>query len=220
MSYRASLVAPQMNEIDVEPLSRRCIAIFFLLDQGDEVCRAVWMQDTGARTYPRPKRANSGTPGAAAGATSDKANTQDDDGREIEEEEEEEEGPVGLVPYPLRAAAILEDAYQFLAWHLECGRAAVNRGTGSSGAGSEGGATGKASRGRKGGPSSSSPTVLLTVQVRRVYSCTRFSPSSATGYCTSFRLHDTLPKERVNMWWCFACHSGSSSGSMSCGTTI
>lgn len=49
---------------------------------------------------------------------------------------------MGLEPYPLRAAAILEDAYQFLAWHL---------GAGQGGDGND--------------RSSSSPTVLLTVQV-------------------------------------------------------
>eukprot|EP00903_Cladosiphon_okamuranus_P007816 g7562.t1 len=130
--------------------------------KGDEVCRAVWMQDTGARPYPRPLRKRS-RGAALAGASApgeDKAGFQTDDGREPEEEEDEEEGPVGLVPYPLRAAAILEDAYQFLAWHLECGGGAADRSS-TYGAGSNGS---KGGRGRAGG-SSSSPTVLLTVQV-------------------------------------------------------
>ncbi|CAN0420296.1 unnamed protein product, partial [Ectocarpus sp. 12 AP-2014] len=35
--------------------------------QGDEVCRAVWMRDTGARPYPRPRKRR-GTSGAAAAA--------------------------------------------------------------------------------------------------------------------------------------------------------
>ena len=131
------------------------------------------MQDTGARPYPRPKRRASTPPGpggvpAAAAATTTtgkRANTQGNDGGETEEYEEE--GPVGLVPYPLRAAAILEDAYQFLTWHLECEGGAVDRGS-ASGTRSEGGGEGKAGRGRAGG-SSSSPTVLLTVQVRRFF---------------------------------------------------
>lgn len=178
---------------------RRLISpLLFLLRQGDEVCRAVWMQDTGARPYPRPKRRRGGVPGvapsapapapapvpAAAAAVAENANFQEDDVREIPAAEgaEEDEGPAGLVPYPLRAAAILEDAYQFLAWHLECGGGAAADGGSAPGAGSNGGgaARGKAAgRGHAaaGGSSSSSPTVLLTVQVSRA--CGRGFPSSA-----------------------------------------
>lgn len=59
------------------------------------------MQDTGTKPYPRPARRRGIIPeGVVMGEG------------EWEDEEEEEEGPVGLEPYPPRAAAILEDAYQ------------------------------------------------------------------------------------------------------------
>lgn len=130
------------------------------------------MQDTGARPYPRPKKRRRSR-GAAAG-TAEKSSgdgQQDEDTKEEEEAEEEseegdredegegeeeEEGPVGLEPYPLRAAAILEDAYQFLAWYLD------ESSGGGDGDRSGDGAKGKRGRARTGG---SSPTVLLTVQV-------------------------------------------------------
>lgn len=70
-----------------------------MLAKGDEVCRAVWMQDTGGTPYPRPKRRRKGVEGAAEGEAASGWR-------------EDEEGPIGLEPYPLRAAAILEDAYQ------------------------------------------------------------------------------------------------------------
>lgn len=76
--------------------------------QGDEVWRAVWMLDMGSSPYPRPAgRTGVPTEGAAAGHEKGGWGGQEDDGEELEEE-----GPVGLEPYPLRAAAILEDAYQ------------------------------------------------------------------------------------------------------------
>ncbi|CAM9780477.1 unnamed protein product, partial [Ectocarpus fasciculatus] len=139
--------------------------------QGDEVCRAVWMRDTGARPYPRPRKRR-GTSGAAAAATTaaaaatttggvgKDAQENNEDG-ETDLDEDDEEGPVGLEPYPLRAAAILEDAYQFLAWYLEC----RERGGSSPGARSSGEGGDNGSRGKGGGGGSLSPTVLLTVQV-------------------------------------------------------
>ncbi|CAM9239974.1 unnamed protein product [Ectocarpus sp. 8 AP-2014] len=137
--------------------------------QGDEVCRAVWMRDTGARPYPRPRKRR-GTSGAAAAAAAAAATTTGGVGKDAQEnhedgetdvDEDDDEGPVGLEPYPLRAAAILEDAYRFLAWYLEC-----REGRGSPpGARSSGEVGDKGARGKRGGGGSLSPTVLLTVQV-------------------------------------------------------
>ncbi|CAM9574706.1 unnamed protein product [Ectocarpus sp. 13 AM-2016] len=134
--------------------------------QGDEVCRAVWMRDTGARPYPRPRKRR-GTSGAAAAAA---ATTMGGVGKDAQEnpedgqtdlDEDDDEGPVGLEPYPLRAAAILEDAYRFLAWYLECREG----GGPPSGARSSGEVGDRGARGKQGGGGSLSPTVLLTVQV-------------------------------------------------------
>ena len=73
------------------------------------------MLDMGSSPYPRPA-GRTRAPGEGAAEEQggrvwgeQEAEGEDGDG---EEEEQEEEGPVGLEPYPLRAAAILEDAYQ------------------------------------------------------------------------------------------------------------
>lgn len=64
--------------------------------QGDDVCRAVWLQDTGSQ--PRPQSEERDT-GQATGGMGEVA-------------EEALGAGEGFMPYPLRAAAILEDAYQ------------------------------------------------------------------------------------------------------------
>ncbi|CBN78492.1 DDHD domain-containing protein [Ectocarpus siliculosus] len=135
--------------------------------QGDEVCRSVWMRDTGARPYPRPRKRR-GTSGAAAAAAATtttggvgKDAQEDHEDGETDVDEDYHEGPVGLEPYPLRAAAILEDAYRFLAWYLECREG----GGPPPGARSSGEVGDKGARGKPGGGGSLSPTVLLTVQV-------------------------------------------------------
>lgn len=57
------------------------------------------MQDTGTHPYPRPASRQRGIVGGSG----------DENDRGVVHVDE---GPVGLEPYPLRAAAILEDAYQ------------------------------------------------------------------------------------------------------------
>lgn len=57
------------------------------------------MQDTGTHPYSRPSGRQRGVVGGS-GEEDDWGLVQRDD------------GPVGLEPYPLRAAEILEDAYQ------------------------------------------------------------------------------------------------------------
>lgn len=74
------------------------------------------MLDMGSSPYPRPA-GRTGVPGEGAaegqgGRGWGEQEAESEDGNGEEEEEQEEEGPVGLEPYPLRAAAILEDAYQ------------------------------------------------------------------------------------------------------------
>lgn len=61
------------------------------------------MQDTGTNSYPRSKSSH-----GVAGEPTARGEVRGGQGVGVEDEE----GPVGLDPYPLRAAAILEDAYQ------------------------------------------------------------------------------------------------------------
>ena len=63
------------------------------------------MQDTGTHIYPRPANRQRGVGGSSEGGGEGGLKTDRRFSRE-------NEGPVGLEPYPLRAAAILEDAYQ------------------------------------------------------------------------------------------------------------
>lgn len=62
------------------------------------------MQDTGTKDrQPRLSRRAGVPPDEAVGGQAGEGWSEDDD---------KEAGPLGLEPYPLRAAAILEDAYQ------------------------------------------------------------------------------------------------------------
>lgn len=75
--------------------------------QGDDVCRAVWMQDTGSERQARPPDPGVQSSAEAVGDAEERA---------------VEPGLGGLQPFPKRAAAILEDAYQVLRLSLDPGK--------------------------------------------------------------------------------------------------
>ncbi|CAM9395019.1 unnamed protein product [Phaeothamnion confervicola] len=111
---------------------------------GDFVRRAVWLQETGTHAYVRPDGSVDRHKAAVAAAGQ----------------------PLGLKPYPAAAAALLEDAYQFLKWYLGAGVARTGAGQGGR-SGSRGSGLGRrsGSGGTPGRSRSPPPSVLLTVQV-------------------------------------------------------